>query len=42
MFECMEIAETIYEYVVNPSYKLFTRAYANCSDHSTQKIGEPA
>ena len=39
MFERMEIAESIYESVVEPSYKKTTRADANCADHSRQKRG---
>ena len=34
MFERIEIAETIYEGVVEPSQKTFTRAHANRDGHS--------
>ena len=34
MFERMEIAESIYEGVVKPSYKKPTRAYANRAGNS--------
>ena len=42
MFERMEISESIYEGVVEPSYKKPTRAYTNLSCHSRQKIIESA
>ena len=37
MFECMEIAESIYEGVLEPSYKKPTRADANRAGHIRQK-----
>ena len=40
MFEPMEIAESIYEVVVEPSYKKPTRADTNPAVHSRQKRGE--
>ena len=39
MFERMEIAESIYEGVVEPSYKKPTRVGANRDCHSRQKRG---
>ena len=42
MFERMEIAESIYYGVVEPSYKEPTWAYANRAGHSRQKRGEVA
>ena len=42
MFEHMEIAESIYKGVVEPSYKKPTRVESNHADHSSQKIGEYA
>ena len=41
MFEHMEISESIYEGIVEPSYKKPTRADANRSGHIRQKRGEP-
>ena len=40
MFERMEIAESIYEGVVEPSYKKPTQEDANRADHSRQNRGE--
>ena len=40
MFECMEIAESIYEGFVEPSYKNYTRADANCDDLTRKTRGE--
>ena len=40
IFERMEIAESIYEGIVEPSYKKTTRADANRVGHSRQKRGE--
>ena len=42
MFYRMEIAESIYEGVVEPSYKKPTRADANHAGHSRHKGGEAA
>ena len=42
MFERMEIAEFIYEVVVDPSYKKTTREYANRAGRIRLKIGEAA
>ena len=42
MFEHMEIAESIYEVVVEPSYKKLTRADSNRADCIRQKRGETA
>ena len=42
MFERMEIAESIYEGVVEPSYKKPTWADANRAGHSRHKRGEVA
>ena len=42
MFERMEIAESIYEGVLEPSYKKTTQAYAKRAGHSRQKRGEAA
>ena len=42
MFERMEIAESIYEFVVEPSYTKHTRADANRSGHIRQRRGESA
>ena len=42
MFERMEIAEYIYEGVVEPSYKKHTREDDNCADHSRKMRGESA
>ena len=39
MFERMEIAVSIYEGVVEPSYKKYTRVDANCAGHSRYKRG---
>ena len=38
MFECMEITESIYEGVVEPSYKKLTQTYSNRAGHIRQKI----
>ena len=38
MFERMEISESIYEGVLEPSYKKLTWADANCDSHSRQNI----
>ena len=40
MFDCMEIAESVYEGVVETSYKKSTRADTNRSGHSKHKRGE--
>ena len=40
MFECLEISETNYEGVVEPSYNKSTRAYANCANHISKIRGE--
>ena len=42
IFDCMEIAESIYEGVVEPSYKKPTQANANRAGCSRQNIGESA
>ena len=42
MFECMEISESIYEGLVEPSYKKPTMIDANRADHSRKNIGESA
>ena len=42
MFERMEIAESIYECVVTPSYKKTTWAETNCTGISRNKRGEAA
>ena len=42
MFERMEIFESIYKGVVEPSYKKSTRENANNAGHSRQKRGEYA
>ena len=42
MFERMEIAESIYESVVEPSYKKTTREDTNRAVHSRNKRGESA
>ena len=42
MFEMMEINESIYEGVVEPSYKKSTRADTNRAGHSSNKRGESA
>ena len=42
MFESMDISESIYEGVVEPSDKKPTWADANCDDNSSQKRGESA
>ena len=42
MFECMEITESIYEGVVEPSYKKLTQTYSNRAGHISQKRGEAA
>ena len=34
MFECIKIAETIYEGVLEPCYKKYTREDNNCGCHS--------
>ena len=39
MFECMEISESIYKVVVEPSYKKPTRADANRASHNRHKRG---
>ena len=38
----MEITESIYEGVVEPSYQKPTREHANCADHNRKKRGESA
>ena len=40
MFERMEIAESIYEGVVEPSYKKRTRENSNRASHSRKTRGE--
>ena len=42
MFDRMEISESIYEGVVEPSYKKPTRADYNCAGHVSQKRVESA
>ena len=42
MFERMEISESIYEGVVEPSYKKNTRSDANRAGHISNKIGKAA
>ena len=42
MFECMEIAESIYEGVIEPSYKQSTREDYTRDGHSRQNIIESA
>ena len=42
MFELMDIFESIYEGVVEPSYKKSTWAYPNRDYHRINKIGEAA
>ena len=42
MFERMEIYESIYKGVVEPSYKKTTSAYSNCTGHGRLKRGEDA
>ena len=42
MFECMEISESIYEGVVEPSYKKLTRADSNRAGHCRKNRGEAA
>ena len=42
MFERMEISESIYEGIVEPSYKKTTSADANRVGHSRENIGEDA
>ena len=42
MFERIEIAESIYEGVVEPSYEKTTRTYANRVGHSSRMRGESA
>ena len=42
MFDYVEIAESIYKGVVEPSYKKPTRAYANRAGYSRQKRVEAA
>ena len=39
MFERMETSESIYEVVVEPSYKKHTRADSNRAGHSRKKRG---
>ena len=39
MFERMEILESIYEGVVEPSYKKYTRADATCAGNRRKKRG---
>ena len=39
MFEHMEIVESIYEGIVEPSYKQFTKSDATCSGHSRKNKG---
>ena len=39
MFERMEINESVYEGVVEPSYKNPTHAYGNSDGHSSNKRG---
>ena len=38
----MEITEYIYEFVVEPSYKNYTRADFNRDGHSRKRIGDAA
>ena len=38
MFEIMEITESVYKGVVEPSYKKPTMVDANCAGHSRNKI----
>ena len=38
MFECIEIAESIYEGIVDPSYKRPTRLDSNFSGHTGKMI----
>ena len=40
MFELMEVNEFIYESVVEPSYKQYTRADSTRVGHSRKKIGQ--
>ena len=42
MIELMDISESIYEVVVETSYKKPTMADANCAKHRRQKRGEAA
>ena len=42
MFECMEIAESIYEGVVEPYYKKITGTDSNRAGNSSKKGGEAA
>ena len=42
MFECMEMSESIYEGVVEPSYKTRNRVYSNRAVHSRKIRGETA
>ena len=42
MFERMEISESIYEVVVEPSYKKLTRADYNYAGHIRDEMGESA
>ena len=42
MFERMEITESIYKGVVEPSYKKPTRSDANCAGHSKHNRREAA
>ena len=42
MFECMDIAESINESVVEPSYKKSTRADSTRNGHSRKNRGEAA
>ena len=42
MFEQMDIAESIYKSIVEPSYKKSTREYSNHAGHIRKKRGEAA
>ena len=42
MFECMESNESIYEGLVEPSYKIPTQEDANRAGHNTHNEGESA
>ena len=42
MFERMNIAESIFEGVVEPSYKKHTREHASRARHGIKNIGEAA
>ena len=39
MFECMEIAESIHEGVVEPSYKQYTKSDDTCAGPIRKNIG---